>query len=276
VTRRSGTAAVIRADSVTGERRDMRVARIVGLRLQRFFRRVRDAARNPDDPFSTKFRNVTFEGAEVLARFLPAKWCWDLLYGIEPCRAAVCENKPDAAVREFVDMLEDFDLLRHYEKTLHIGCGYGRLEKYLSRYADQCFGVDVSSRAIRLAKDYAGRDNCVFLRNDGESLKVLGDNRFDLVYSVIVFQHISKATFKKYLREITGYLKPRGLFLFQVPLSGNGREGNGALIGGRDHHSIRRYSVEELEEMLTASGYRVGRMRIYGTDVYCLCSLRER
>jgi SAM-dependent methyltransferase len=237
---------------------------------------VRDAARHPDDPFSTKLRNMGFEAAEVVARFLPAKWCWDLLYGIEPCLAAVCENKPDAAVREFIDVLEDFDLLRHYGKMLHVGCGYGRLEKYLSRYADQCFGVDVSSRAIRLAKDYAGGENCVFLRNDGQTLKVLGDNRFDLVYSVIVFQHMSKAAFKRYVREIRGYLKPRGLFFFQVPLSENGRRGDTVLLEGRDHHSIRRYSVEELEETLTAFGYRIGRRRIYGTDIYCLCSLRER
>ena len=232
--------------------------------------------RNPDDPFPTKLRNVAFEGVEVLARFLPAKWCWDLLYGIEPYQAAVCDNKPDAAVREFVDILEDFDLLRRYEQTLHLGCGYGRLEKYLSRYADRCFGVDVSSRAIRLAKNYAGRENCVFLRNDGESLKVLGDNEFDLVYSVIVFQHMSKATFKGYLREIPAYLKPRGVFFFQVPLSGNGRKGDAPLLEGRDNHSIRRYSVEELEETLPAFGYRIDRMRIYGTDIYCLCALSER
>jgi SAM-dependent methyltransferase len=209
-----------------------------------------------------------------VARFLPGKWCWDLLYRIEPCRAAVCENKPDAAVREFIDILEEFDLLRHYRKTLHLGCGYGRLEKYLSRYSDQCFGVDVSSRAIRLAKDYAGRGNCVFVRNDGRSLKVLGDNRFDLVYSVIVFQHISKTAFKGYLREIRRYLKPGGLLFFQVPLSENGRKGNAVLLERSDHHSIRRYSIEELEETLTVFGYHLRRKRVYGTDIYCLCSLR--
>ncbi len=253
----------------------MDVARKIARRLERALQRVRDAVSNPAIPISTKFRNVVFECAEVIVRFLPAKMCWDLLYGIEPCQAAVCDNKPDAAVREFFDILGDFDLLRRYEKTLHVGCGYGRVEKCFSKYANICFGVDVSSRAIRLAKEYVGHDKCVFLRNDGETLKVLGNNKFDLVYSVIVFQHMSKAVFKGYLREVKDYLKPRGMFFFQVPLSENGRKGDAVLIDRKDHHSIRRYSVEELEETLTAFGYRVDRMHTYGTDIYCLCSLGD-
>ncbi len=251
----------------------MGVARAITRRFKLVLQRVRDAARDPDATFTTKLRNVVFEGAEIIVRFLPAKWCWDLLYGIAPGQAAVCDNKPDAAVREFFDILEDFDLLRRYEKTLHIGCGYGRVEKYFSPYADECFGVDVSSRAIRLAKVYAGHDNCVFLRNDGESLKVLGDNKFDLVYSIIVFQHMSKAAFKGYLREVKEYLTPRGMFFFQVPLPENGGNDSAVFIDRIDHHSIRRYSVEELEETLIAYGYRIARLGVYGNDVYCLCSL---
>lgn len=244
-------------------------------RYNRVSRRVSRFIRDANGSFPVTIRNVLFEFAELFLRFLPAKLFWDLLYTISPYQTAICSNsdESDAGRSETISVLKDFGLLRKYDKTLHIGCGYGRIERFFSEYADESYGIDVSSKAIRWAKVYVNRANCIFLQSDGKKLSVLGDNKFDLIYSFIVFQHISKDNFRQYLREINNYLRPRGIFFFQVPLRNDCEKEEGIPLSRFDHHSIRRYSVREVEETLNVYGYRVNKMRICGDDVYFSCSL---
>ena len=61
--------------------------------------------------------------------------------------------------------------------------------------------------------------NLEFVHNAAQDLSVLGEQRFDLVYSSIVLQHQpSHAIARAYLDEMIRLLAPGGRLVFQIPL----------------------------------------------------------
>ncbi|MDE5073206.1 MAG: glycosyltransferase, partial [Trichodesmium sp. St5_bin8] len=104
-------------------------------------------------------------------------------------------------------------------KVLEIGCGVGRLIKYLREKFAQVDGVDISENMIQFARQYLadGKQNGEVYVNNGYDLQQLPDQNYDFVYSTIVFQHIrSISIVKSYFQETLRVLKPGGYFRLQV------------------------------------------------------------
>lgn len=77
--------------------------------------------------------------------------------------------------------------------ALDFGCGIGRLTRALTKYFDKVYGVDISATMISKAKELnTDFPQCEFIKNDEADLKIFPDQYFDLIYSNIVLQHISK------------------------------------------------------------------------------------
>ena len=70
------------------------------------------------------------------------------------------------------------------------------------------------ARARRLNED---QPRCRFQLNRSNRLKGFDDNRFDLVYSRLVLQHIAPAPACRYLAELVRVLAPGGLLMCQIP-----------------------------------------------------------
>lgn len=102
--------------------------------------------------------------------------------------------------------------------VLDFGCGIGRLTKALANYFEKCCGVDISEKMILKARELSRLvTNCEFLVNDHEHLGRFPDNRFDMIYSNIVLQHMpSRSIIKSYVSEFVRTLKPDGLLVFQL------------------------------------------------------------
>jgi len=103
--------------------------------------------------------------------------------------------------------------------ALDFGCGVGRLTRALAKNVDVCYGIDISEKMIDLAKNY-NRDiqNCKFFVNHDAKLSMFPDNKFDLIFSHIVLQHISDPKLiKSYIQEFIRILKKNGLIVFQLP-----------------------------------------------------------
>ncbi len=157
---------------------------------------------------------------------------WDELACVDPLWAIITD--PDRKfgkwdVEEFLGtgeqdiryLIRSARRLRHplgTEKAVDFGCGVGRHTRALARYFGECYGVDISEKMIVEAK-YLNGDipNCRFVVSREGNLQLFADNQFDLVYSILVLQHLPKPQIMLYISELVRIMKPGGLLAFQLP-----------------------------------------------------------
>jgi 2-polyprenyl-3-methyl-5-hydroxy-6-metoxy-1,4-benzoquinol methylase len=105
----------------------------------------------------------------------------------------------DSRGKECVDELRKF--IEPNFVVLDIGCGIGRLEKFLAQYCKEVHGIDVSGRMVKLAKQrLKDINNLFFHKTNGRDLSIFPDNKFDFVFSILVLQHIEKEDAYIYIR----------------------------------------------------------------------------
>lgn len=109
------------------------------------------------------------------------------------------------------------DLLTPQAVVLDIGCGIGRMDRYVAPRVKRLVGIDVSGEMIIQARArLAELDNVEFLECDGQTIP-LSDSLFGLVFSHIVFQHMPRRFVECYMNEAHRVLRPGGSFVFQMP-----------------------------------------------------------
>src|SRR6185503_12645704 len=156
---------------------------------------------------------------------------------------------------------------------LEVGCGVGRVIKPLRERFARVDGVDISTQMIEFARQYladAKGTGSVFL-NNGADLSGLRNADYDLVYSMIVFQHIrSVSVVRSYLREIRRVLKPGGFFKLQVH---ERREGFGRFDeeadGGKQYgFQGNGYTHDELRELFREAGLEISSLETRGSWIW--------
>ena len=122
----------------------------------------------------------------------------------------------DAKGEEFVERIRGY--IKGDDVVLDVGCGIGRVEKFLAPLCREIYAVDVSRKMLKRARkrlrDFA---NIHFIKNDGRSLGFLQDENIDFAFSVFVFQHIEKEDTICYLANIYRVLKNSGSVYLQFP-----------------------------------------------------------
>ena len=137
-------------------------------------------------------------------------------------------------------------------KVLDIGCGIGRVLKPLSTHFRQLVGVDVSAEMISKSKEWLREvENVSTFETSGVDLSLFPSGHFQLVYSYVVFQHMPRPVFDRYLEEINRVLAPNGFLVFQLPI---GQRQDAPL---EDTIAVRSYEYEELEQKLQKNGFRL-------------------
>ncbi|HEY5704352.1 MAG TPA: methyltransferase domain-containing protein [Terrimicrobiaceae bacterium] len=157
---------------------------------------------------------------------------WESLGEDDPLWAIVSEPDKKGGRWETVDFLKSGDevvdrylrlLQQHggpetFEEVLDFGCGVGRLTLSWSRHARTVTGVDISRSMIERGRRLlAGCDAITLELNQAEKLSIFSDERFDLVFSHIVLQHLPWGYAKVYLREFARVCRPGGWVAFQLP-----------------------------------------------------------
>jgi SAM-dependent methyltransferase len=120
------------------------------------------------------------------------------------------------------DIMQNFDANFHPENALDFGCGVGRIAIPLASKVEHLVGVDISETMLSEA-----RQNCetrkitnVDLMQSAEFLA--SDNlRFDLVHSVIVFQHIEPKNGLTILEKILDRLNDNGIGVLHFTYAGS-------------------------------------------------------
>ena len=96
---------------------------------------------------------------------------------------------------------------------LDLGCGIGRVTKKVAPLVKEYYGVDFSPEMIKKAKEiFKDYKNVYFQVNNGIDLRIFEDNKFDVVYVHLVFQHMQKEITFNYIREVHRVLKKGGIF----------------------------------------------------------------
>jgi 2-polyprenyl-3-methyl-5-hydroxy-6-metoxy-1,4-benzoquinol methylase len=108
--------------------------------------------------------------------------------------------------------------------ALDFGCGVGRLAIALARRIERVVGVDVSPSMLQIAeqhRDQAGLDNLELARA-APGLPDLAPRSFDLVVSMIVFQHIPVTAGEAELRALLELLAPGGACALHLTVQRSG------------------------------------------------------
>jgi SAM-dependent methyltransferase len=143
----------------------------------------------------------------------------------------------------------------HHGDALEFGCGVGRVTRALAKRYDRTVGIDISTEMLDRARDLNDGDRSIeFVHNAEPDLAVLGDRRFDLVYSRHVLQHLPGVELARaYLQEMMRVLRPGGLLLVHVPLS----------IPLRHRMLITRRAYEALRRLGVSADTLYGRLRLH-------------
>ena len=98
--------------------------------------------------------------------------------------------------------------------SLELGCGLGRLTKYMASQGIKATGVDFSSVAIENAKKRVANDESkpTFIAGDVTNLEGI-KQMFDISYDVGCFHCLNEDGQQKYVLEIYRLLKPGGYHL---------------------------------------------------------------
>jgi SAM-dependent methyltransferase len=168
----------------------------------------------------------------------------------------------------------DADLVGRYlrggDVVLNLGCGVGRVDRYLAPKVAELWAVDVSDEMIRRARErLAGLPN-VSLREVGnrEFLSGFGADRFDLVFSFLVLQHLEKEDAFLYLRDAWRVLKPGGTLLAQFPNFLFAGYANafveGAVVAERSPGRVRASTEAEVRHTLGLAGFEIAELWLGG------------
>ena len=124
-----------------------------------------------------------------------------------------------AEAEAFMRRVDELGLPHGRGRALDFGCGLGRMTRALAEHFEECVGVDISEEMIRGARDAnADVEGVSFVVNRADDLSQFADAGFDLVYSVIVLQHVpDRAAIESYVREFCRVLRPGGLAVFTLP-----------------------------------------------------------
>ena len=122
------------------------------------------------------------------------------------------------AGREYEHAAEEMAIKRllkkeHFNKAVDVGGGYGRLSKFLTKYADQVTLAEPSQQQLDIAKIYL-KDTPTVERKHLQAADLKApDGSVDLVLVVRVLHHLPDPSAE--FAEIARVLKPGGTFLLE-------------------------------------------------------------
>jgi ubiquinone/menaquinone biosynthesis C-methylase UbiE len=142
------------------------------------------------------------------------------------------------------------------EKILDFGAGLGRNYKFLTSFADQYVGVDISKGMLDEARKKAKRLNDEFILIADNHLP-MNDNNVDIIFAFWVLQHICDDIYlTELIREFYRITKKGGYVVICERSSLKRNE------DGMDERYILRRSPSEYASLFGNGGFRLAKTKI--------------
>ncbi|MCA9365835.1 class I SAM-dependent methyltransferase, partial [Candidatus Kaiserbacteria bacterium] len=165
-----------------------------------------------------KPNSVTEREGIFVDKYIADKTVWDKLAVESPEHAVISASSEEAVAEKSVDQITELKVDLPEGIILDLGCGYGRIAKYLlpQRSFSGYIGVDSAHEMVRLfAARYnqtpAEQTTPVMFVNADIHMIPLQDSSVDSVVVAAVFLHNHKSVVKRSLDEIYRVLKPGGV-----------------------------------------------------------------
>lgn len=101
-------------------------------------------------------------------------------------------------------------------RVLDLGCGVGRVLRFLAPRAAEVIGVDISAEMLaRAEQNLAGVPNARLIHTAGASLEGVASGSIDFLYSLLCLIHVDRRSAYRYFEEIRRVLRPGGLAFLQ-------------------------------------------------------------
>ncbi len=146
-------------------------------------------------------------------------------------------------------------------KLLDVGCGIGNSILPFAKNGFECFGVDISTEMIRLAKRFSEKHGMKINLKEGDILSIdFQKNKFDYVISIAVLHHLdSEEKRLKALKEIKRVLKKGGnifLTVWNKKTKQNDAYMPWTSKGVKYERYYHFFGKRELKDLLEKSGFR--------------------
>jgi len=159
--------------------------------------------------------------------------------------------------------------------ALDLGCGIGRVARYLAPRCGLLWAVDASPRMLELARGrLAGEPNVRFALCVDTSVPSVPDASVDMAYALLVLQHLEREDAFLLLEELHRVLRPDGRLVVTFPnllsdtyldafvrYAHTGEVANAA--------RARMYTPEEVARLLAAAGFDAELDA--GVEIWALC-----
>jgi len=168
-------------------------------------------------------------------------------------------------------------LIEPTDTVLDLGCGIGRVTRYVAPLCREIWAVDASETMLDYAKERLGSlPNIRFVQGAGTSLPGVPSESVDVVYSLLTLQHVEREHAFLLLRELRRILKPDGRAFLTFPnlLSDTYLQ---AFLYYVDHDEVdnraraRFYTPEEVARLLPAAGFEVESIEA-NVEIVAICN----
>lgn len=138
---------------------------------------------------------------------------------------------------------------RRFERSLEIGCGFGRVSPFIAEYSEKHYAIDPNREFIWLAKKHFS--GIKFELGKAQETRY-PDNHFDLVVSMMCLTHFTPAEFRRAAEEIKRVMRDGGLLY----LCETTKNSPSAIIPHYAHDYVREFNGLKLVDHFEPDRHR--------------------
>jgi ubiquinone/menaquinone biosynthesis C-methylase UbiE len=160
--------------------------------------------------------------------------------------------------------------------VMDLGCGIGRVARYVAPICRTLWAVDASDVMLDHArKRLAGTGDVRFARSEGIRVRALPDDSVDVAYSLLTLQHLEREDAFALLRDLRRIVRRGGCAYLTFPniLTETYLDAFLAYVDGGEISNAARarfYTPQEVERLLPVAGFGIERLEV-GVEIVVVC-----